>query len=380
MLSPDQIESLRVAFEQLADPINDYLIKDIARRISEAGRITSTASYQMWRARTLGTTQQRLERELTKLLGTTQHETRDLLEQAAAECYGSDLKRLAPSGAVPFASNTIMQQITAAAVVLAQDDLSNIVQSTAMGFTLMSGETVPISQAYFRACDFAFLQVSTGAADYNTATREATDKLASDGVKTIDYITGVHTSLEAAVRRNIMGGLGLMQEQIEQQLHDDLGCNGWEISAHANSAPDHEPIQGRQYSDEAYQSLNDSLVRRIGTLNCGHVAAPIIPGVNTPQYTPAELQKFREDNEKGVDFEGRHYTGYEATQRQRALERSMRSNKRRMVAAREQGREDDLARLKSRQNVLLQRYNEFSAAAGLRTQEERMFVSRVTKK
>ena len=45
-----------------------------------------------------------------------------------------------------------------------------------------------------------------------------------------------------------------------------MGCEGWEISAHAASAPDHEPIQGLQYSDAEYTALNNSLVRRIGTL------------------------------------------------------------------------------------------------------------------
>ncbi|MEG1391090.1 MAG: phage minor capsid protein [Angelakisella sp.] len=77
--------------------------------------------------------------------------------------------------------------------------------------------------------------------------------------------------------------------------------------------PDHEPYQGRQYSDEAYSKLNNSLVRRIGTLNCGHAAFPIIMGVNEPQYSPQELQQFATDNEQGVTYQGRRYTQYEAT-------------------------------------------------------------------
>lgn len=68
------------------------------------------------------------------------------------------------------------------------------------------------TDAYQQACDFAFMKVSTGAQDYNSAIREATKNLAEKGIVTIDYESGVHTSLEAAVRRNIMGGLGLMQE------------------------------------------------------------------------------------------------------------------------------------------------------------------------
>ena len=143
-----------------------------------------------------------------------------------------------------------------------------------------------MQEVYHKCMDFAFMQVSTGAADYNTAIRQATKNLADKGVYVIEYGSGVHTSLEAAVRRNVMGGLGLMQEQISQRTHDDLGADGWEIDAHSNSAPDHEPIQGHQYSDADYAALNNSLIRRIGTLNCGHSAHPIILGVSPPAVQP----------------------------------------------------------------------------------------------
>ena len=215
----------------------------------------------------------------------------------------------------------------------------------------------------------------TGAADYNTAIRLATRNLAEKGVRVIEYESGAHTSLEAAVRRNIMGGLGLMQEQITQMNHDQLGADGWEISAHANSAPDHEPIQGKQYSDAAYEALNNSLVRRIGTLNCGHAAFPIILGVSSPQYTPEELDKFRAANEKGVTVDGKHYTGYEATQMQRKLERSMRAQKRRILVAESVGDKDTLVIAQTRLQRLVQEYKRFSKAAGLRTQQERLEVA-----
>ena len=172
-----------------------------------------------------------------------------------------------------------------------------------------------------------------------------------------------------------MGGLGLMQEQIAQRTHDDLGCDGWEITAHANSAPDHEPIQGKQYSDREYQALNDSLQRRIGTLNCGHAAFGIILGVSSPQYSNAELARFRADNEKGFEYEGRHYTGYEATQMQRKLERAIRKQKNQVIASRETDNTDWQRQSRSKLTILRQRYRDFSKAAGLIQQNERTFVS-----
>lgn len=369
MLTPEQIEGFRLAAGRLIDPVNTYLLKDIARRIQEAGKLTSTAAYEAWQVEWLGKGRKELERELSQLLGVTRREARKLLRSAARYGYDTTLSRY-PGHLVPFDTNQAIQQIVSAAVMLAGDELKNITQTKAILMVDPYGRYQTLPKAYCACTDYAFQQVFTGAADYNTAIRQACAGIAKHGVS-IAYASGVHTSLEAAVRRNIMGGLGLMTEQISRQNHDDLDCNGWEISAHANSAPDHEPIQGRQYSDKAYDTLNNGLVRRIGTLNCGHVASPIILGVNSPQYSAEELEKFRQDNEAGVTFDGKHYTGYEATQMQRRLERAIRAQRRRVLLA----GPEDIEPHKSRLAVLQQECERFSKSVGLRTETERLEVS-----
>ncbi|WP_312281747.1 phage minor capsid protein [Oscillibacter sp.] len=373
MLTPDQIAALRDAATKVSDPITEYLIADIARRISEAGQFTSTAQYEVWRTQQLGISQREIRERLQRLLGKSSKEINALLTQSAEVGYNFDLKNLPTSAAIPFEQNAVMQQIVSASVKLAQSDFTNITQT--LGMVDPYGNALLLQDVYRSATDFAFKQVFTGATDYNTAIRQATRNIAKYGLRTIDYESGVHTSMEAAVRRNIMGGLGLMQEQISQQNHDDMGADGWEISAHGNCAPDHEPIQGNQYSDAAYIALNDSLKRRIGTLNCGHAAYPIIMGVNSPQYTPGELKEFREANTDGITYQGKHFTGYEATQQQRALERAIRAQKRSVLIANQTTDADYQKTAKTRLTLLNQEYRRFSKAAGLRTQMERAQVA-----
>lgn len=373
MLTAEQIAALRDAAGKIADPINDFLLDDIARRIAGAGQLTSSASYQVWRAQQLGVSQREIKRRLRNLLKVSHREIRRLLTQSAEVGYDFDIKHLPYVQAVPFHENEVLQQIVAAAVELAQEDFTNLTQT--LGMIDPYGKALPLQEAYRSCMDYAFKQVITGAADYNTAIRRATKNLADMGVRVIDYESGVHTSLEAAARRNIMGGLGLMNEQIEQQNHDDLGCDGWEISAHAASAPDHEPIQGKQYSDAEYTALNNSLVRRIGTLNCGHLAFPIILGVNSPQWTNEQLRRFREDNEKGITYQGKHYTLYEATQMQRRIETSMREQKRKILIDEATGDKEKLQTDQIRLVRLSDEYKRFSKVAGLRTQQERALVA-----
>ena len=370
MLTPDQITALRDASSQLVDPIVDFLIGDIAQRVSEAGQLTGTAAYQVWQAQKLGISQKRLKTENQRRLKVSQEQAEQLLTQAAETGYDFDISRFPTADAIPFEDNTSLQQILDASVKLAQDDLTNITQT--IGLITPAGKAVRLTEAYQQTCDFAFMKVTTGAQDYISAVREATRGLAEKGIQVIDYESGVHTSLEAAVRRNIMGGLGLMQEQISQQNHDDLGCDGWEISAHGGAAPDHEPIQGRQYDDKTFTRLNNSLKRSIGTLNCGHSAMPIILGVNEPQYTDKELEEFRRQNEEGITYEGKHYTLYEATQRQRSLERGVRKLKRKILIDEKLGDTEKLQWDQIRLVRTREEYHRFSKAAGLPEQHERM--------
>lgn len=374
MLRANEIAALRDAATELTQPIVDYLLQDLARRISEAGQFTAYAQYEVWKLQQLGVSQREVKKQLKKLLKVSNRELRQMLTQSAEVGYNYDMRSLPYVQALPFQRNEVMQKIVSAAVALAEDDLTNITQT--LGMIDPYGNALPLQDVYSRCMDFAFMQVSTGATDYNTAIREATKNLADKGVVWIDYESGVHTSLEAAVRRNVMGGLGLMQEQISQRTHDDMGANGWEIDAHSNSAPDHEPIQGKQYSDAAYERLNDSLVRRIGTLNCGHSAHPIILGVTPPQYSKEELARMRKDNEDGITYNGKHYTGYEATQRQRRLEAAMRKQKRRILVDEAAGDVDKLQEDQIRLQLQRQEYARFSKAAGLRTQGERAEVAK----
>ena len=370
MLTPQQISALRDRAGQVTDPIVEYLIQDIAERVSEAGQLTSTAAYQTWTIQKLGVSQKELKRELKKLLGLTSKEIQQMFDQAARTGYANDIQRLGESGALSFEENTALQQIVDSSVKLANDDFENITQT--MGFIGPDGRFHELTSAYQSSCDYAFEKVANGAQDYASAVRDATRELAKHGIRVMDYETGVNTSLEAAVRRNIMGGLGLMNEQITQQNHDDLGCDGWEISAHGGSAPDHEPYQGKQYSDEEYKRLNNSLVRRIGTLNCGHTAMSIILGVHEPQYTKEELEAFRQQNEEGITYNGKHYTLYEATQRQRNLESAIRNRKHRILIDEKLGDKDALQTDQIRLQLLKQEYSRFSKAADLPTQHARM--------
>ena len=377
MLTPEQIDAIRDAFEMITDPIKRYLITDIVRRIVEAGSVTQTGRYQAYIARLLGVTQAEVKQRLNEIVKAQKGEIKALYTKAATLTY-EQTAQAAGVAARALDDNIALQNIIAAAVSLADQNMTNIVQT--MGIVNPYGLAMPYTDAYISCCDFALTMVASGAQDHQSAIREATANIAKYGVVVIDYDSGRHTSLDAAVRRNIYGGMGLMVEKIEAQAHDDIGADGWEISAHEASAADHEPYQGRQYTDAEYMALNGTadvpgiLKRRISTLNCKHVAFPIVLGVSQPQYTEDQLKAMRERNAKGITYQGKHYTEYEATQQQRAIERAIRKQRTKVVVAEAAKDTDALKTAAAKVKALEAEYARFSAAAGLRTQTERLLV------
>lgn len=159
MLTAEQIAALRDYAGQLTDPINDYLIRDIAERIAKAGQFTSTAQYQIWAAQQMGLSQVESKKRLKKLLGVSNDEIKKLLTQSAEVGYRFDLKALPTADAIPFAENHVLQKIVSAAVKLAQDDFTNITQT--IGMVDPYGRALPLQQAYRNSMDFAFSQVAT---------------------------------------------------------------------------------------------------------------------------------------------------------------------------------------------------------------------------
>lgn len=354
-----QRDGLKDAVLALTEPMIDDLVKDISRRIKGAGAITETAEYQIYRAQALGASKKEVERRVAEQL--------KLQEEVISSLFEYVLDK-----SLAYEDNGSLQQMADAYAEMTKSKTAEMLQN--LWGTAPDGQVLPLQDAYARALDFAFRETATGVLDMETAIRRAVMPLAKRGLRTIEQKSGRSIGIEYACRRYIMDQLGALDDEVQKANHDRLGCDGWEISAHAACAPDHEPIQGRQYNDAEYEQLNNSLQRRIGHLNCGHTASPIILGVNAPQYTEAELKQFAEDNERGITYNGKHYTLYQAGQEQATMENAIR-NLRRQILADEETKSPDLQKHQIRLRVLQSEYTKFCKAANLPTRNERLQVA-----
>ncbi len=205
--------------------------------------------------------------------------------------------------------------------------------------------------------------------------RHALKEFADSGIRVVDYASGWSQRLDSHLRRSILDGVRDIWQANHDRVGEAFGADGVELSAHGGCAPDHLPYQGRQFSKRQFEKLQGELERPIGFWNCRHIAFPIILGVSRPAHTEQELRQLEEMSTRRLDFEGKEYTAYEATQLQRKLETAMRQAKDRALLAKESG--DDLGRRieQTKLNQLKDKYVDVCQKFGLPYKSERMRVS-----
>ena len=339
MYDDEKLEELRKRAAAIAEPIWETLLRDIVRRVRGAGGITSTAEYQIYRAEQLGLAEKAIKAAIAEQLK---------ISDAAIDMLFEELK----DETVLFEENAELRQLVEAYGTVSKKAAAADYEGLwAPG---PDGKLYTVKEAYGKIMDFAWMQTATGTYDLQTAVREATKKLLDRGLRVIPGKDGRSYRLEYAVRSYITNRMGEMFNAVNQMNYDAIGADGWEISAHPAPAPDHALYQGRQYSKEEYDRINNSLARKFGWWNCRHLVYPIRLGVSPRAYSDELLQKYLDDNEKGVWYNGQHYTLSGARDRKRQLESLISQTKYDILAA-----EGDEQLLKERQIRLQNQRREY---------------------
>lgn len=373
MLTPEQLQNLPQELTDLYDQLSEFILRDIARRIAKGAEITDTAEYQLYRAKSLGLSTDEIAAKIAEINGSSASEINRLIREAAAQSDEFDRKMLGvdKGAAVPLEENAQLQKLISAQIAETAGKCENLTNT--MGFAdhdfLGRVYYLSMTDMYRREMDSAHMKVVTGVTDYMTAIRQACNKLAASGVRTIDYESGRSDRIEVAARRTLLTSVAHVTHRISEQNGEELGADGWEMSAHSGSRPSHAVYQGRQYTQEQYERIIKPL---ISEPNCRHDVFPIILGVSEPVYTEEELQNI---DQPPFTYEGRKYTAYEASQQMRKMERAMRKQKDRCIVADAAGDEEAFATASIRLNRQKYIYEDFCKAADSYTEYERTYVT-----
>ena len=399
MLSDDAIEKLMKPIIDRQEALSRYVVEIIAKRVNEIGHLLPSDVYKLERLLKMGGDVKQINEEIATATGLNVRDIKQLIKAVALDAY-MDTKpffdyRFRPF--IPFAKNIPLQRVVKAIEVQTLGTYKNLSNSTA--FMIRDPRNpkrlmpTTLSKTYQSVIDEAVQASQSGLVDYNTAMCRTMKQLNDSGIRYVTYSPEsgrLYTQrLDTAVRRNLLDGIRQINQGVQDETGKQFGADGKELSVHAFSAPDHEPIQGHQFTNEEYDKLQNSepftdyngigfnaIERHIGFWNCRHFAFSIILGVTKPNYTLEQLEKLKENNAKGITLPTlKHYTMYEVTQKMRELETNVRRCKDGVLMARTL--EDKALELKYKQKMKAYKdeYKYITNLSGLKERPDKMRVA-----
>lgn len=374
MLTPDYLEDVPAAMMRLWQQVEEDILQDVARRIGKMDDVTATADWQLWRREQTRLVNRQVLKILARYSGKSEAELWRIFQEAAAKALEEDDRLYTSAGLDPLPPNedpALLNLLNAGYEQTA---------GTWQNLTATTADTV--SQQFTAAADRAWLQVTSGAFDYNTAVRRAVNDLARN-MAGVTYPTGHRDTLEVAVRRAVLTGVNQTAGKLQIARMEEMDWGFVEVSAHAGARPEHAKWQGRQYHrggavtyrGKHYPDFEKATGYGTGAglcgWNCRHGFFAIDPDLDPrPAYTEEELAAL---DAKNIEYKGKMYSRYEISQKQRALERKVRAAKKVWLA-------EDAAGLDSTQSAVRlrqarQELAQFVKDTGGRNDSARTFVS-----
>lgn len=379
-MTPEEIEALGYGNEIIWLDLEQEIINDIARRIKQTGVVTRTADYQLNQLqRIFGYSDKQMTDLLKQTIAQSDAYVDKVLEQAIQTDYidNKNLYKAMGKAAVPYDKNAVIQSLVYNLKAQCKGDINNI--SKTLGF-VVNGATgkkaLALSEYYKAVLDDAILQVASGGFDSKTSLKKAVSQMTNSGLRWIDYESGYHNRVTVAARRGISTALTQLTKEMSDYHAEQLGCDTFEVAWHANARPTH-----REWHGQVWTKAQLVTVCGLGTVeglcgaNCYHVYYPFIEGLSKRNWSDKWLKEQNELEDTPKTFNGKEYTGYEATQRQRVIETRMRAQREAIQALKEgDGDPLDIMFMQAKYRASMDEYVQFSKAMGLREQRDRIYI------
>lgn len=386
MFTPEVTEAIPIALEQIFDSLQMSIMTEIVRMLLEAAEIIPSTGYKMSRLYDLGTSKKRIKDIVARTLNLSDREVENIFTNITESGYNEAESAFVEQGKefIPYSENEPLQQFVRAVQEQTQDECKNITQSMGFAKRQPDGSLVftPVADYYQETLDKAVTEIASGASDYNTVLEKTVTEMTNSGLRTVDYASGHSNRVTVAARRAVSTGLNQVVGKINEENAEKLGTNYFEVSWHSGARPSHQVWQGRVYSKEELESVCGlGTVTGLCGANCYHSYSPFTPGITPRTYTDEQLDKMNAEENKPVEYNGKTYTKYEATQRQRRLETTMRAQ-RQKIKLLEEGGADEQAIINARVRYVKtsDEYVNFSKSVGLSQQWDRVTVGSNTVK
>lgn len=380
MFTPNEIEAIPQYFEQLFRDLQLNIMTDLVQRLSINQEITRTADWEINRLYELGKSKREIKKYIKDTLDLNTQEVNHLYKDVLRKGYARNEQLYKTKGKpmIRYENNKPLQQFIKAVKKQTDGECKNITQSLGFAVKQPDGKIKfqPIADYYQKTLDNASMDILSGAFDYNTVLKRTVKEMTNSGLRTVDYASGWSNRVDVAARRAVMTGFNQVVAKITEDNAEQLDTEYFEVTRHIGARPTHQPWQGRVYSKpELVTVCGYGTVTGLKGANCYHDFHPFIKGVSKRTYTDEELDRMNKEENTPKKYGDKEYTTYEALQRQRKLETTMRAQRQEIHLLKTgNASEDDILAAQSRYRVTSAEYTHFSKEMGLPQQRERVTV------
>lgn len=374
MLKPEYLQRVPDGMIQLYAQAEMDILENMAVRIAHYGYWIPAVEHQAKMLEEAGMVREEILARLKTLTGRTDRELRRLMQEAGGVSLKSDdaVYRRQGLNPPPVSASEDLQKVLQAGYEKTSGTFRNLTRTTAR----------TAAHQFAQALDRAYMQITLGGMDYNTAIRSIIKQLSAEGVGAIRYPTGRTDTIEVAVRRAVVTGVNQTALRLQDARADEMGADLVEVSAHAGARPSHAEWQGGIYSRSGKSRKYPDFVKAtgygtgagLGGWNCSHSFRPWFEGMSRT-YDKALLKEYQA---KDYEYNGVRMTEYEALQEQRRIERSIRRWKRERNAMQAAGLDSSEASAKIAE--WNRRQKDFLEQTGLKADGMRVAVGKTVEK
>ena len=374
MLSDNELNALTQPIIAIYNQIEMALLEQVAKRFDVYDKVGGSLEWQLKKLDELGALTTESVKVIASMSKKGEKEIAQMLKDASLGNIDMDLLETAFTNGFIFVDPQKMMLTDALRATI---ELSN--KQLGQTYKLIQTKALESTrQAYMDVINRAYIETASGVYDYNTSIRGALRDMADQGITGATYRRGnryVKYSIEGTVRRDTLTAVNQLANKGAEKITHEIGAKYVEVSAHigarvsdTNPIANHAGWQGKVYrldGEDEYPNLKESTgypddIQGLGGVNCRHRMFPFFPGISVPN--PHQIDE--KENRKV----------YEATQKQRAMERNIRSIKKRLIVAKASGDADQASAYRKKLTQKQAEIEKFCKDNGLRRQTEREMV------
>lgn len=407
MIDEKTVDLILERMTRRVDQANEYMLMKIGSSVKKIRKLSKSQARQLVQMLKYGGDYNDIVNKLSQYMNLNVKDVESIMREFAKKdtAFYEKFFRYRNIPFPSFEENNALKTYTEALSRTVRNEMYNFTRTNVLGYTIRDLKGRPqffgLKETYNRVLEEALSNVGQGKESFDSAMTRILNEIGGSGLKTLDYESGRSVRLDSAVKMHLKSKLRELHNEAQQIVGEQFDSDGVEISVHDYPAPDHEAVQGRQFSTKRkrgqklsewqklqsgkeatdYKGTTYTLdhdhkngYRPISEMNCYHYTYSIILGVSEPRYSEKQLKDIRKANNKGFMYKGKKRTLYEGTQIQRNLERAIRTEKDKQILGRASGNEDLI--IKSQANItrLTNKYRKFSKESGLPTRMQRARV------